>query len=74
MGSFKKIIKALSLTFFVFGLFGWLYIVINSEVHMQTLSMPLTHLLPYPREDTSGIISFIVSMVSFFTWNITREK
>lgn len=69
-----KIIKALSLTLFIFGLFGWLYIVLNSAVHMETLSLPLTHLLPYPREDTAGIVSFLVSMVSFFVWNILKDE
>lgn len=69
-----KILKSLTCTLFIFGLFGWLYIVLNAEVHMQTLAMPLTHFLPYPREDTFGAASFVVSMVSFFFWNLLREK
>ena len=69
-----RFLRSLSLTLFIFGLLGWIYIVINSEVHMQTLSMPLTHLLPYPREDTAGIISFVVSMVSFFVWDYLKSS
>jgi len=69
-----KILKSLSLTLFVFGLLGWVYIVMNSAVHPQTLSMPLTHLLPFPREDTAGIISFIVSLISFFVWNVVKDE
>jgi len=69
-----KIIRSLSLTLFVFGLLGWMYIVLNSLVHMETLSMPLTHFLPYPREDTAGEVSFVVSLVSFFVWNLVREE
>lgn len=69
-----KILKSLTLTLFIFGLLGWIYIVINSEVHIQTLSMPLTHFLPYPREDTFGSISFLVSMISFFFWNLIKDK
>lgn len=72
MKIFIKILRALSLTFFVFGLLGWIYIVVNSEVHLQTLSMPLTHLLSWPREDTFGIVSFAVSMVSFFIFNLAK--
>jgi hypothetical protein len=68
-----KIIRSLSLTLFVFGLLGWLYIVLNSAVHAETLSLPLTHLLPFPREDTAGIISFILSAISFFIWNLTNK-
>jgi hypothetical protein len=69
-----KILRALSLTCFVFGLLGWFYIVLNSEIHMETLSMPLTHLLPFPREDTFGIMCFFVAFVSFFVWNLLRDS
>ena len=66
--------KAISLTLFVYGLLGALYIVANAEIHPDTLALPLTHLLPFPREDTFGIISAAVSMVSFFFWNLLREN
>ena len=69
-----KIIRSLFLTLFIFGLLGWLYIVLNAEVHIQTLHLPLTHFLPWPREDTFGEISFVVSMVSFFIWNLVRGE
>jgi len=69
-----KIIKALSFTLFVFGLLGWLYIVAIALVHPQTLSRQLTHFAPWPREDTFGVISFIVSFVFFFIWKLIKEK
>jgi hypothetical protein len=53
---------------------GWFYIVLNAEFHAQTLSLPLTHFLPFPREDTFGAICFVVSMVSFFVWNFIRDE
>ena len=68
-----KIMKAASLTLFVFGLLGWLYIVLNSAIHPWTLEMQLTHFLPFPREDTAGEISFVVSLVSFFVWNLVKD-
>jgi hypothetical protein len=68
-----KILRSLFLTLFIFGLLGWLYIVLNSAVHPETLSWGLTHFAPYPREDTAGIISFFISMLSFFAWNLIRE-
>ena len=68
-----KILKSFFLTLFVFGLLGWIYIAVNAATHPWTLDMPLTHFLPYPREDTFGIGCFLVSMVSFFIWNILRE-
>jgi hypothetical protein len=69
-----KIIKAVSMTLFVFGLLGWLYIVLNATVHPHTLSWPLTHLASWPREDTFGIICFAVSFISFFAWNLVKDR
>jgi len=69
-----KFIQATSLTLFVFGLVGFIYIAGNAWFHMETLGMPLTHFLPYPREDTAGIVSFFVSMISFFIWLLIKDK
>ena len=69
-----KILESLFLTLFVFGLLGWMYIVLSTIFHPQTLPIQLTHLLPYPREDTAGIISFIVSFFSFFAWNMVKDE
>lgn len=69
-----KIIRSLSFSLFIFGLLGWLYIVFNSEIHMYTLSMPLTHFLPWPREDTFGSISFLVSFISLFCYRFLTDS
>jgi hypothetical protein len=69
-----KIIKSLSLTLFVFGFAGWVYIVINATIHPQTLSWGLTHFAKWPREDTFGIICFATSFVSFFVWNMVKDR
>jgi hypothetical protein len=68
-----KIIKAAALTGFVFGLAGWLYIVTAAIAHPETLSMQLSHLTPWIREDTFGFLSFLVSGICFFIWNLVRE-
>ena len=70
----RKIVKAASFTIFVFGLLGWLYIAAVSLVHPETLSIQLTHFAPWPREDTFGISSFIVSFISFFIWNLVKDN
>lgn len=70
----RRIVKAASFTFFIFGLLGWIYIVIAALVHPQTLQLQLTHFAPWPREDTFGIVSFAVSFISFFIWNIVKDK
>ena len=68
-----KLVRALTLTGFVFGVLGFLYIVGNSWFHPETLSWPLTHFLPYPREDTFGALCFAEAMVSFFIYNLLKS-
>ena len=70
----RKIVKAASFTLFVFGLLGWLYIVLSATFHPETLSWQLTHFAPWPREDTFGAASFTVSFISFFIWNIVKDN
>ena len=69
-----KIIQAASFTLFIFGLLGWLYIAVVALVHPETLTWQLTHFAPWPREDTFGIVSFAVSFVSFFIWNLVKDN
>ena len=69
----KKFWLAVFKTLMVFGFFGWVYIVINSEVHPWTLHWQLTHFAKYPHEDTFGEICFAVSFVSFFIYNLMAE-
>jgi len=69
-----KIIKSASLTLSVFGFLGWFYIAVNAWVHPETLSWQLTHLAPWPREDTFGIVCFAVSFFSFFIWNLLKDN
>ena len=69
----RKIVKAASLTLFIFGLLGWLYIAAISLVHPETLPIQLTHFATWLREDTFGIVSFAVSFVSFFVWNLVKD-
>jgi hypothetical protein len=69
-----KILRALTYTLFIFGLIAWGYVVGSTVFHPQTLTWQLTHLTPWIREDTFGIISFCVSFVSFFVWNLVKEN
>jgi hypothetical protein len=69
----KKIISALSFSVFVFGFAGWVYIAQNAVYHPETLPLPLTHLAPFPREDTFGAVCFVLSFVALFTYMYLRE-
>jgi hypothetical protein len=74
MFSKNKIIKSVSLTGAVYGFFGWFYIMLVALVHPETLPIQFTHLTPWLREDIFGMISFVVSAVCFFVWNLYKDK
>ena len=71
--SIRKFFQSLTLTGFVFGVLGFLYIAGNSWFHRQTLPLPLTHFWKYPHEDTFGAICFATAMVCFFVYNLIKE-
>ena len=67
-----KVVREVSLALAVYGMAGWIYVSICALTAPQTLALPLTHVLPGLREDTSGVISFIVSFLGFITYRMTR--
>jgi hypothetical protein len=67
-----KVVREVSLALAVYGMAGWIYVGICALVAPQTLALPLTHLLPGLREDTSGVLSFIVSFLGFICYRLTR--
>jgi len=69
----KKIIERLAFTFFLFSSLGGFYIIAVALVHPQTLPIQLTHLTPWIREDTFGMISWNISFISFLIWNLIRK-
>jgi hypothetical protein len=69
----RKIAQALTLTGFVFGVLGFVYIAGNAWFHPQSLSWPLTHFSSFPREDTFGAFCFGGAMVSFFIYNLLKR-
>jgi hypothetical protein len=71
--STRKLFRVLFLTLTLYGLAGWLYIVLNSEFHIYTLRWQLTHFSKWPHEDTFGEICFLVSFISFFMYNLIKE-
>lgn len=69
----KKILRAASLTAFIHGMVGFLYIATSAMVHPETLSIQLSHLTPWIREDTFGFLSFAISIVSLFIYDLTKD-
>jgi hypothetical protein len=69
----RKIALGASRTLALYGFAGWAYIALVALVHPQTLGLQLTHFARFPHEDTFGEISFAVSVVSFFIYNLLRS-
>jgi hypothetical protein len=70
----RKVALVASKTLAIYGFAAWAYIALCALVHPYTLSWRLTHFLPYPREDTFGALSFIVSIVAFFIYQMLRPE
>jgi hypothetical protein len=70
----RRIALTASLTLAVYGFAGWVYVGLVALVHPQTLGLKLTHLMTFPHEDTFGEICFVVSLVSFFVYNLLRSS
>jgi hypothetical protein len=67
-----KIFRQLSLAVAVYGMIEWIYVAVCSLVVPDTLVLPLTHVLPGLREDTSGVICFVLSFLGFVSYRMTR--
>jgi hypothetical protein len=73
-GGRARVLTELSLAVAVYGMAGWIYVAICALVAPATLALPLTHLLPSLREDTSGVLSFILSFLGFISFRLTRHR
>ena len=68
-----KIIERILFAIALYSFFGGVYICGAALFHPQTLPLQLSHLTPWIREDTFGILSWVVSFISFIIWNLIRE-
>lgn len=65
-------LREVSLAIAIYGMIGWVYVAVCALTAPDTLALPLTHLVPWLREDTSGVISFVLSFAGFVTYRMTR--
>jgi hypothetical protein len=68
----RRIALQASKTLAVYGFAGWVYIALVALVHPRTLGLQLTHFTSFPHEDTFGETCFVVSLISFFCYNLLR--
>jgi hypothetical protein len=69
----RKLWERILLSVAIYSALGGLYILMNSWVHPKTLPIQLSHLTPWIREDTFGILCWITSFFSFTAWNVMRK-
>jgi hypothetical protein len=62
----RRIALVATRTLALYGFAGWVYIALVALVHPNTLGMQLTHFAKLPH----GEVCFVVSMVSFFIYNL----
>lgn len=70
----KRLIKEFSLAVTVYGMITWIYVAVCALVAPSSLALPLTHLLPHLREDTSGVLGFGLSFVGFVTYRLSQRS
>jgi hypothetical protein len=67
------IVKVVGELLFLYGLLGWSYGVLIQITHPRWLPLGLSHLTAWIRVDTFAIMSFILSIIGFFIWRVTKE-
>jgi hypothetical protein len=68
----RRSVNAVALAIALYGLAAWVYVACIALVQPQTLSLQLTHLVSWPRTDTFGVCSFVVSFFAFIVHRLTR--
>jgi peptidoglycan/LPS O-acetylase OafA/YrhL len=69
----RRLVSAVSLTLTIYAFAAWVYVALVALVAPSTLHLQLTHLASWPRTDTFGEMSFLVSLLSFATYSIARH-
>jgi hypothetical protein len=67
------LLKVIGEALFLYGLLGWTYGVLIQITHPEFLETSLSHLITWIRVDTFTVLSFILSIIGFFIWRLTRE-
>jgi hypothetical protein len=67
------VLRIIGEALFLYGLLGWTYGVLIQITHPEVLTEGLSHLTTWIRTDTFTIMSFILSIIGFFIWRLTRE-
>jgi hypothetical protein len=67
------VLRVIGEALFLYGLLGWTYGVLIQLTQPYVLTERLSHLITWIRVDTFAVASFILSIIGFFIWRLTRE-
>lgn len=70
----RRVCNAIFLAVAVYGFAAWAYVAATALAQPQTLSWQLTHFARWPRTDTFGELSFVLSFAAFIAYRLTRER
>jgi hypothetical protein len=68
-----SVLKVIGEALFLYGTFGWIYGVLVQITHPQWLPEGLSHLMPWIRIDTFAALSFVLSIIGFLVWRLSKE-
>lgn len=54
----------------IYAFAAWVYVALVALILPDTLPLQLTHLWKHPRTDTFGEVSFVVSLLSYFSYGL----
>ena len=72
IGGMRRLFNTLALTLAIYGFAAWVYVAVVAIALPKTLPWQLTHLASWPRTDTFGELSFVVSLLAFIAYRLTR--
>jgi hypothetical protein len=72
LSSRRRLLLATCRAVALYAFAAWVYVALVALIQPQTLSLRLTHLASWPRTDTFGEVSFVVSFVAFWAYTVLR--
>jgi hypothetical protein len=68
------VINAVALAVALYAFAAWVYVAAVALALPNTLPWQLTHFASWPRTDTFGEASFVVSFMAFVIYRLTRDS
>jgi hypothetical protein len=70
----SRAVNSVALAIAIYAFFAWAYVAGVALALPQTLPWQLTHFAHWPRTDTFGELSFVISFTAFLVYLLTRDR